>query len=1001
MRNLLLYTSLLFLPLISWSQDRCGTVPFNETRFGDTEQTHFEEWMQNKIREKRTLRMGAQKADEVYTIPVVVHIIHKGEAEGMQSNIPLEQIESQIQTLNEDFRRLNADASNTPLEFEPVAADIQIEFELAKRDPEGLPTNGINRVKGSQNTYSISEIETLSSESYWSSDEYFNIWVAALSADYIGYAMLPMSNLNGLEIERNIDPTIDGIFIDYRYFGTGYNADDFSKGRTVTHEAGHWLGLRHIWGDSPSCSQDDYCDDTPEQSGSTDFDLTCDEASMSISCGSVDMVQNYMDYTADACMNLFTQDQRNRMRVVLENSPRRKSLLNSPAKLEPIQVANDLGIFEVVSPLQANCENTFIPEIVVRNYGTNSISDFEVALYIDDVEVEQFNTVTNLDLLETTTVTFSESISNLKSSKYSFIIESVNNTTDGNPENNIKDVFAYFPETETLPQAEDFSNSTTPQNSTYFIDESSSWTYAVAPDADANNEAAVLNYATAPSSDYGNADYLISNSMSMIGIASLDLNFKYAYASNSTSKSDGLEVRISTDCGETFPIENSVFLRWAPNLGTTSVSDASFIPSGAGDWEEVSINLSPFVNAESLTIAFIGYNGNGNNIYLDDILLYSSITNNYDVLIEDVNQVPVVSCIDQFTADIVVRNNGFMDLNSFRLQANIDDQSYDQIFDTGINLIPGETTSISLSFSGISEGEKVLSVTVSEPNGEIDDNPENNYANPRFTINESEEDIPIKIDFLEQAAFSNWEYYSQDAFQFWEIYVDDRDYMNRSLFYNAFTNINLGIENLYVSPVLNLRGLNEASLQFDYSYAYRDGRNDRLQVLLSRNCGRSFDEVLFDQNGIGLAVEETSSEWYPTEESQWKTAKIDLSEYAGRSDIRVAFAFTNQNGNNLFIDNIEFFDLAEPIEIPDLEEKIRTFPNPAEDQFTVKLNLKVKQQARIRLVSLRGEVILDMPVNNALNQEILIRNIEASPGIYILQFLGDTDQISKRIMITR
>jgi len=346
---------LLHLPMISICQQRCGATDYRRL----LERTHhlesepkFEEWLDEKIRsQKHQPSMGREAALE-YEVQVVVHVIHNGEAIGQGSNISEAQILSQIEVLNLDFKRLNVDAVDTPAEFVPVAGQMDIEFVLAQFDPQGNPTNGINRVKGSKTIWSMADDTQLKALSYWNANNYINIWVCNL-ADYAGYTQFPVSTLPGLE-NSSTNPLTDGIVIFYRAFGSSdfgnFNLDNgLDKGRTTTHEIGHFFGLRHIWGDQSNCNGTDYVIDTPPQSGSTPGcpnhpQLQCPSGSPRPA-----MFQNYLDLTDDDCMNLFTKGQIVRLRTVLENSPRRASLLQTSPQIagrqfEKIFSPNDDGV---------------------------------------------------------------------------------------------------------------------------------------------------------------------------------------------------------------------------------------------------------------------------------------------------------------------------------------------------------------------------------------------------------------------------------------------------------------------------------------------------------------------------------------------------------------------------------------------------------------------------------------------------------------------------------
>ena len=265
---------------------------------------NIEEHTQNYIRSAST-----NSSRSVVSIPVVVHVLYNTSAE----NISEAQILSQIQVLNEDFRRTNSDADNKWAQ----AADSEIEFCLATVDPNGNATTGITRTNTSVSAFSTNDAMKYSSQGgkdAWPTDQYLNIWVCNIGGGILGYAQFPGSGA----------AATDGVVIGYKYFGTvGQATAPFHLGRTATHEVGHWLNLRHIWGDG-RCQQDDFVGDTPSSDGAN---YGC--AVGHTSCRTLDMVENYMDYSDDACMNLFTAGQKARMQAVFAPGGFRESILSS------------------------------------------------------------------------------------------------------------------------------------------------------------------------------------------------------------------------------------------------------------------------------------------------------------------------------------------------------------------------------------------------------------------------------------------------------------------------------------------------------------------------------------------------------------------------------------------------------------------------------------------------------------------------------------------------
>ncbi len=295
----------------------------------------FEEWMAKKIAERK--ERGIQKSgNAVMVIPVVVHVIHNNsESVGVGKNLSIARIQSQIDVLNEDFRKMAGTNGDDQTGY---GVDTEIEFALAAIGPDGEPTDGIDRYVVNPSSYtSQSAIDDLKGFTIWDPSKYLNIWTVAMTgsiSNLLGYAQFPDYNMPGLQEPGMASGEFtDGVVINYNNFGSaekvsGLNGSaPYNLGRTTTHEVGHFLGLRHIWGDEINCQGNDYCSDTPVQ---TDKSQNCPfpETDTCPQPG-FDLFQDYMDYSNDACLSVFTEDQRDRMHVILANAPRRASLLTS------------------------------------------------------------------------------------------------------------------------------------------------------------------------------------------------------------------------------------------------------------------------------------------------------------------------------------------------------------------------------------------------------------------------------------------------------------------------------------------------------------------------------------------------------------------------------------------------------------------------------------------------------------------------------------------------
>ncbi len=962
----------------SLGQEKCGTVEYEKIRrqhnpnLENSEQ--FEKWMLTKVSQIKLKNFSTNRLQTTtYTIPVVVHIINNGEPLGSGINIPDSRIFSQIDIINKDFPRLNADTTLTPAEFKPAAGSINLHFVLAKQDPEGLPTNGIVRVKGSKTGWLLSDNTQLKAQSYWPAENYLNLWVVNFidPSGIIGYAQLPISSLAGLE-NPSYDSLTDGVVIDYKAFGLidpsfypGYGA--FAYGRTATHEIGHIFGLRHIWGDdNGACTGSDYCDDTPNQADS--YNGKC-PSTQQISCTTSNMFENYMDYTDDACMNLFSKDQVARMVVVLGNSPRRTSLLTSLGATDPTQVANDLGIKRIASPAPASCASV-TPSIIIRNYGSNNISSGQIQLTVNGVPVDTVTVTfpTAISYLDSSTVVFSSvTLAAASTNAFSFHILQTNGGADGKASNNSKSQTITVPVLGSLPLFETFDS--TPANwSIINPDRSTTWANISAPNGTVGNRAMYMDYYNYESQ--GEIDELISPSFDFSADTVAVLKFDWSYAVLSSGYNDRLRVLVSTGCNYSNAVE--IFNKSGASLATAPNTSSAFTPNSASQWNTATIPLTQFLKQSNVRISFVGTNDFGNNLYLDNVRI---ITGSYsDLALIGIRTPSPVTCVSNPAPVITVRNDGTTVITSFSAQTTIGAGSTSTQTISGLHLNSGDQQDFTLNPWSLQDGSNDVTVTIQIPNDAL---PADNTLNLKEVLNTAQDVIPIRENF--DSNYPDWTNITEDQMKWVATSINN----NTSLEYNAFANLNIASKAWLVSPVLDFSKARKASLFFDLSYAKSSNGIERLQVLSSYDCGQTFTYIPYDSTGDQFYTASSSSSWTPQLNTDWKRTFANLDSLVGKKQVRIAFVVTNGHGNNLFLDNIEIFtdDNRYPATI---SSEHLVYYNSDRSDPRITFNLQEKETIRLQIYNTLGQLITDDELPDILNQTYHF-DLAGNPGIYVVK----------------
>ncbi len=662
---------------------KCATVEMNDrlraNHPGMATKEQFEQWMSKGIKARQARQAGQKTAAEVVTLPVIVHIMHKGEAVGSGMNIPAAQVASQLKVLNADFRRLNEDRIQTPSFFAGVAADLEIEFALATVDPDGVPLSevGIRRMQAPAHDgpWTPEEIDDMiKPNTIWDPERYLNIWVIDLGGDVLGFATFPTAS--GLEGLNFVAPpaNTEGVVLRTTAFGSNFTGDGTfnlipgsDRGRTTTHEIGHFLGLRHVWGDG-DCSQDDFCNDTPNASQENFVALpNCGQGANSCDDGVgdlPDMVQNYMDFSFDGCMNLFTADQKNRIRTVLDLSPRRKELTSSTTS----QPTDPDGVFAGfdISTVRI-CQGESVSFSDASDAGDNTTInawawDFDVAS-IGGTSISTGATQGPFSVQYTMAGEF----------EISLTVTGANSATDVIT----KTVVVESSEvTGSIPESQGFEEDFPPTNWGIVNEGFITWSQ-VSVGARGSDNAVFINNFTNNLSGLTNIT-LTTPTYDLSGESSAFLYFDVAYAgfidenNGNAEVFDDLAIVYSTNCGIDFT-ELTTFT--GEQLASAPPVAGVFIPDTPEKWKNMQVDLSSFagiLDEESIVFGFSNRGNFGNLIFIDNVVISSavdqlpSVANNLDDIAVFVNSADTVfSIADVFTdednddnlIDVVVLDN--------------------------------------------------------------------------------------------------------------------------------------------------------------------------------------------------------------------------------------------------------------------------------------------------------------------------------------------------------
>ncbi len=595
MNRILLFALTFFFGLSSFAQfpHACGADEYALEFY----QTHPH--LQQQMRQNRAAlgsftksyvqqRYGSRSNDSILTIPVVFHVIHNYGTE----NISEAQIMSGLKVLNQGFRKQLADTATIVPAFKSIAADCEIEFKLARKDPNGNCTNGINRIASTLTTIGDHSVKNLI---HWEPSKYLNIYVVRNIPNLAGHCLMPD--------QAAAKPEWDGIVMSHQYVGD-IGTSNKLRSVVLAHEAGHYLNLFHIWGgnnvpgyfylpvgDTANCNIGDDVHDTPDTKGWQSCILNA------ASCGNVvDNVQNAMDYSY--CNFMFTEGQKQRMRAALHSPIANRNNLVSQSNLIATGLLNfdSLCVADFTASARIACINDNVTFTDRSLFGADEWEwDFGDGL-TDNAQNPSYNYLQEGDYNVV-----------LKAKKNGAEVTSAPlkiriNSDSGNP---------YF--------VEDFENTPSVNATGLFnLADNPNLQFSLNNSTGYNSSKsiAILMNDTAPL--FSGRTILYSPMLNLTSTGSPTLSFDYACAQKLLNSDDVLEVFFSGDCGKTW---QSRLRRTGAALRsiTTAQTSSAYLPQDSTEWKRVSIVIpNNFINSRFMfRIEFT--NHFGNNLFIDNI----------------------------------------------------------------------------------------------------------------------------------------------------------------------------------------------------------------------------------------------------------------------------------------------------------------------------------------------------------------------------------------------
>ena len=598
----------------------------------------FAEWVKNTKEHVAEMVANHQNNNgfvlpPIINIPVVVHVIHQGEAEGVGPNLAMGQIEAQIEVLNEAFSATNVNFAQTPAQWQGIIGNPEMNFCLAVLDPNGNASNGVTR--HNMAIIDMDNIEdVIKPATIWNSNLYYNVWTLGIpgttaGGGTTGYAYLPFNGTIGSDF--------DGSVVDWRWFGgPGFSQ---SGDGTLTHETGHYLGLFHTF-DGDDCSQDDGLADTPNIDNATSAyqpGLNCSTNNFPTgpsSCGNEHMYVNYMDYVNDNfCSTSFSNDQITVMRAVMDGTSgmygSRLPMANNASAVCTF-FDEDCGVNGINAPGGLICDaGQITPEVEIINFGENNLNNATISYQIDGGAPVDFSWTGNLLTGESETVVLAPFTPPGGTYTFTVYTQLPNGNADGQPLNDTMSVSSASINPLSLPLFEGMEDPAwNPTINGVFAfnitGDPFEWQRTTEASGYGNGTACAMfdNFeGSGASNPGGTVDALITPIYDFTNVTGASLTFDVAYTyftGGGQNFTDTLIILVSTNCGQNYTTQ--IYVKGGDELSTAPPIGSPFTPT-ATQWRTDVVDFSAYDGFDNVSVAFVNFSEWGNRLFIDNINL--------------------------------------------------------------------------------------------------------------------------------------------------------------------------------------------------------------------------------------------------------------------------------------------------------------------------------------------------------------------------------------------